>query len=391
MIHNSIVQTAVENIHKKMRISETVEHMKKKPSSHTTSQTWVAIIPKLQANQLLSHLRVKDVCSKDLKIKVNETQLWQPVLQRPRIKGITYEKKLTSEFEQIPHKQTFKQALQEQLSKRDIANLKTAFEQVGTIAILEIDEEQRDKEALIAKTLLAINPQIKTVLRKDGAHEGIFRAQKMKYLAGIDTKETIHKENGVQLKINVETVYFSARLSRERARIAHQVRANERVLVMFSGAAPYPCVIAKTQSSASIVGVEINPQGHFYGQENIKLNKLKNVTLYCADMHTAVAMLLKNHGVKKGVQNQGAFDRIIMPLPKTADDFLPEAFALCSKRAIIHFYDFLHEDHFTIAEQKLQLGAKKAGFNCNILAHFTCGMQGVKTYRICVDALVERI
>jgi len=74
------------------------------------------------------------------------------------------------------------------------------------------------------------NPNIKTVLRKDGAHEGQFRTQQMKYLAGIDTKETTHVESGVKMRIDVERVYFSPRLSTERLRIARLIKSNEDVM-----------------------------------------------------------------------------------------------------------------------------------------------------------------
>jgi tRNA (guanine37-N1)-methyltransferase len=64
-------------------------------------------------------------------------------------------------------------------------------------------------------------------------------------LAGKNTKEAVHGENGVQMKVNLEQTYFSAKSAHERLRIAQLVKPGEEILVMFSGVAPYPLVLAK--------------------------------------------------------------------------------------------------------------------------------------------------
>jgi tRNA (guanine37-N1)-methyltransferase len=186
-----------------------------------------------------------------------------------------------------------REALKDKLTEKEMSELKTAFDVVGDIAILEIDDSLKKKEKIIAETLLLLHKNIKTVLKKAAEHSGEFRTQKMKYLAGVKTKESIHKELNTQIKLDVEKVYFSPRLSTERKRIMEQVKDGENILVMFSGCAPYPCVIAKNKKPARIVGIEINPVGHKYGLENVKLNKLKNVELYCGDVRSVVPKLTK--------------------------------------------------------------------------------------------------
>ncbi len=188
---------------------------------------------------------------------------------------------------------SLKEALRDVLTQEELAHLKTSFDVIGSIAVLEIDEVLKPKEKIIANTLLNINKSIKTVLKKGGEHEGEFRTQKMIYLAGKKTKETIHKENNIVLKLDVEKVYFSPRLSTERKRISNLIKTEEEVLVMFSGCAPYPCVIAKNTSARDVYGVEINPIGHKYGLENVKLNKLHNVTLIRGDVKDVVPNFFK--------------------------------------------------------------------------------------------------
>jgi tRNA (guanine37-N1)-methyltransferase len=200
----------------------------------------------------------------------------------------------------------------------------------------------------------------------------------MKYLAGVDTKETTYKENSVTLKLDVEKVYFSIRLGNERKRIMRLVKPHEEILVMFSGCAPYPVVLSKNTEAKHITGIEINPDGHKYGLENIKLNKIKNVDLICGDVHEVIPKLKKDNP-------KLAYDRIVMPLPKTADEFLSDALTVAEKGTVIHFYDFLPETQFDEATTKIAEACKKKGLKHKIIAVFKCGQHAPYIYRICVD------
>lgn len=267
-----------------------------------------------------------------------------------------------------------KDALKSKLTKKEFLKLKRAFDMVGQIAILEIDKELRKKEKIIAKTLLEINPRIKTVLRKEGGHEGEFRAQKMKWLAGKKTKEAEHKELGVKLKFNVEKVYFSQRLATERKRIMELIEPEEDVLVMFSGAAPYACVIAKNTKAKEVYGIEINPEAHSYALENVKINKLKNVKLLLGDVKKIIPKLGKK------------FDRILMPLPKSGGNFLGTALSAAKKKSVIHFYDFLDEkDMPEKAYEKIRNACEKDKKRCRILRYVKCGQLAPRAFRVCVD------
>ena len=281
-------------------------------------------------------------------------------------------------FEKIEKSKTLRGILEKKLTKNELDMLKTSFDVVGTIAILEVEKEMEKKEKVLAESLLKINPRIKTVLKKEGGHGGEFRVQRMRFLAGDDTRETIHRENGIQLKINVETVYFSSRLSTERKRIAELVKPNEKVLVMFSGAGPYVCVIAKKTNAKDVVGVEINPEGHRYAVENLLLNKINNARLYLGDVKEIIPKLNEK------------FDRILMPLPKSAEDFLDTALSASKKGTIVHFYDFLEEkDIPQKAVEKIESACKRNKMKCKILHYVKCGQNAPRNYRVCVDFEVE--
>jgi tRNA (guanine37-N1)-methyltransferase len=270
-------------------------------------------------------------------------------------------------------KKNFRESITSTLTKDELDHLRRAFDIIGSIAILEIPPELEKKEKLLADTLLAVQNNVKTVLKKAGTHGTEFRTQPMAYLAGINTKETIHIEHGVRLNLDVEKVYFSPRLSTERKRIADQIRPGESILVMFSGCAPYPCVIARNTRAEDITGIEINPEGHRYGLENIKLNRITNVQLINGDVKKVVPSLNRK------------FDRIVMPLPKSAGDFLDTALGAAKKGTIIHFYAFEEEGRFDAAVKRVFDACRKAGVDCETTAIVKCGQHAPRVFRICVD------
>jgi tRNA (guanine37-N1)-methyltransferase len=256
----------------------------------------LAIKAPLNEAEKIKKILIKN-CLLDFNYKFSkETDyIFFPVLEKTKnFKDLSNYQFIDKALKQKEKSLGFKELLQKFLSNEELYLVKTAFDSVGDIAILEIDEALRSKEKKIAKALLDSNVQIKTVLRKAGSHEGTFRTQKMKYLAGENKKVTFHKENNVTLKLNVEEVYFSVRLSTERKRIAEQVKEGEDILVMFCGAAPYPCTLSKNTNARYIYGIELNPNGHAFGQNNVRINGLNNVFLINGDVKDIVPKFYSN-------------------------------------------------------------------------------------------------
>lgn len=178
-----------------------------------------------------------------------------------------------------------KEALKDKLDDRELSILKTALDIVGDIAIIDVPEELEKKEKIIAKAVLDNNRNIKTVVKKSGIHEGIFRLQPHKYILGEDKKKTMYKENGCTFEIDIDKTYFSPRSSTERQRICNLVKAKEDILVMFSGIAPLPIVISKNTDARYIWGIELNKDAHEMALHNVKMNKANNVFLINDDAH----------------------------------------------------------------------------------------------------------
>ena len=80
------------------------------------------------------------------------------------------------------------------------------------------------------------------------------------------------------------------------------------------------------------------------------------------------------------------FDRILMPLPKSAEDFLDTALMAAKKGAVVHFYDFLHETEIPHrAFYKIEKACKRNNLKCKMLNYVKCGQHAPRVFRICVD------
>ena len=272
---------------------------------------------------------------------------------------------------------TIDELLKGKLTVKELEILPRTQELVGEILILEIPDELKKKEKIIAEAYLKTNKQVSTVVKKSDIHTGQFRTRKVTILAGRKTKETIHHENGTELKLHLERTYFSARSGSERLRIANLVKLGEEVLVMFSGAAPYPLVIAKNSGARHVYGIELNPLAHNYALENVTLNNLQDrVTIMHGDVKHKIPALKKR------------FDRIVMPLPKTGEQFLDLALLKAKKGAFIHLYAFLDETEIDAYAKKVKVICTKLGHPVKILDKIKCGQFSPGVFRVCLDMRV---
>lgn len=331
-------------------------------------------VPLKDAEKVKKHLIEKDLFEQNYKITKEGDFLLFPLKKEVKIKGTQI---IDKELEKFVKTQNAKSKIFDQLTEEEQKILKTAFDIIGDIAIIEIDKELAHKEKIIAQAILDSHKNINTVLKKSGIHGGTFRIQHVKYLAGENKTITIHKENNCRLKLDVDKSYFSPRLCTERKRIMQQVKPGEDILCMFSGVAPYPIVISKNTLANKILAIEINPNAHKFALENLKLNKIKNVALINGDVNEIVPKLNKT------------YDRIIMPLPKSAEEFLDSALKVARSGTIIHFYDFLHKTKFHEAHEKIDLACKKNNLNYSILNTVRCGQHAPYTFRICVDFKIK--
>jgi tRNA (guanine37-N1)-methyltransferase len=207
--------------------------------------------------------------------------------------------------------------------------LPSSYDTVGSIAVVKMADEVAPFATQIGKAIIATQKAIKTVCIDSGVVEQ-FRTRNIKVVAGEKTTETVHKEYGLLLKLDMKKVFFSPRLATEREIVARQVKPDEIVIDMFAGIGPFSIMIAKTHSPKTVYAIDMNPEAIAYMKENIALNKVTNVIPVEGDAREKIAELEKA-------------DRIIMNLPHDARGFVTEALRNLKPGGIIHYYEIMEE------------------------------------------------
>src|SRR4030042_1857665 len=105
-----------------------------------------------------------------------------------------------------------KQSLRGIIPEEDLVNVKSSFVMIGDIAVLEIPDEIKKYEKEIAEKVIEMHKNIKTVVKKSGTTSGIKRIRKVSHILGEKRTETIHTENGIKLKVDLNKVFFTPRL-----------------------------------------------------------------------------------------------------------------------------------------------------------------------------------
>jgi tRNA (guanine37-N1)-methyltransferase len=219
------------------------------------------------------------------------------------------------------------------LTAETLSKVYNSFDVIGDIAIIKIPPSNISSAEKVAKKIMAVHRNIRTVLTPVTPIAGDFRVRELRLLAGESKTNTIHKESGCIFMVDVAKTYFSPRLSFEHQRIASLVKRSETVVNMFAGVGCFSILIAKTVSPVKVYSIDINPTAVECMEKNVKINKVQdNVFPILGDSKDIFSSQLG-----------GLADRVLMPLPEKALEYLPYALsALKPSGGMIHYYDFQH-------------------------------------------------
>ncbi len=270
------------------------------------------------------------------------------------------------------------------LPLEEIGKVYNSFDVIGDIAIIKINTLQNVEE--IAKHIMTSQRRIKTVLTPVTSITGDFRVRKLKHLAGENKTITRHKESGCTFKVDVEKCFFSPRLSYEHLRIAKLVQSGETVVNMFAGVGCFSIVIAKTANKTKVYSIDVNPAAIQCMEENVRINYVGG---------SVFPML----GDSKDIINsklQGIADRVLMPLPEIALEYLPHALsALKPTGGWIHYYDFQHAPGEENPTEKTKLKVVEKleclGVNYEFVNSRVMRSTGPNWYQTVLDIKVEEL
>ena len=279
-----------------------------------------------------------------------------------------------------------KRKLRSHTSTETSTSIPASYDIVGNIAIIRLSTASCKKVYDVAKALMAIHKNVKTVLAQVSPIAGNLRLRRLMHVAGENRTTTVHRESGCSFSIDVTKCYFSPRLSNERLRLASLVKPRETVVNMFAGVGCFSIIIAKYMSTARVFSIDVNPAAIQFMRENVRLNRVYGqVFPLLGDSKTIVESRLRD-----------AVDRILMPLPAKALEYLPTAVsALKPIGGWIHYYDFEHatKGEDPIEKTRLRVAAKLAGLCVTYAVPFSRIVRtvGPNWHQVVLDIHVTRV
>jgi tRNA (guanine37-N1)-methyltransferase len=281
-------------------------------------------------------------------------------------------------------KKRLRELVSETLSPEDLVQVYNSYDIVGDIAIIRLPEKAMRRCAVIAGAVMNIHKNVKTVLAQVGAVQGDFRLRTLEHVAGEDRTSTVHRESGCAFFVDIERCYFSPRLHNERMRIAKQVRSKEVVINMFAGVGCFSILIAKHSDAAKVYSIDINPVALQYMCENVRVNGVYGrVIPILGDAKEVIEKRLCHIA-----------DRVLMPLPEKALEYLPHAMLAMKKHGgVIHYYDFEHamKDENPIRRVTRKVAAQLESFNSSfeIAQGRIVRSTGPNWYQVVLDIILD--
>ncbi|MDK2869769.1 MAG: tRNA (guanine37-N1)-methyltransferase [Pyrococcus sp.] len=328
-------------------------------------------VPKKDAKRVLEQLKVLGIFDGKRRPLRDEKYVYFPILDKDKAESLGFEV-VNLEAPLRPDRQIYKNL--EDLLPKDLASKIGRLDIVGDIAIITLPDEVLPRVEEVAKAIKTLYPEVKVIARR-GFHEGEFRVRNLEVVWGENRLVTIHKENGVLIKVDLSKVFFNPRMKGERYRIAKLVKDGEKILVPFAGILPYPLVIAKFRN-VEITAVELNPYAVSLGMENIELNKNRlkgKIKLIHGDVFEVLPKL-------------GTFDRVISPTPKGVDAL---EITLSKAEKFLHYYDFVHEGEIEVFKRRIVEMCRELGKDCNVKVKKVSDYKP-HIYKVCADIEIKQ-
>ena len=220
-----------------------------------------------------------------------------------------------------------------------------AFDQVGDIVVVKVPPELQSQRTAIGDALLRFH-KARAVFHDRGVKDP-FRVRDLERIAGAGEPLTAVHENGVRLWVDLSKAYYSPRLASERARVADVVEADEHVVDLFGGVAPFG--IQAALKGAHVDSIDINPDAVALARRNVNESKVEDrVRLHQGDARQVATTL-------------GPADRILMNLPHGASAFLDVAAKLAKPTATVHYHEILRNDRIEARQGELVQELQRLG------------------------------
>ncbi len=237
------------------------------------------------------------------------------------------------EFEPLrpPHPTDYRELLD--LSAEKKAELPRSFDVVGDVVLVRIPPELSFRAAEIGGALLAFVPGARLVGADHGVR-GSARRRSLEVIAGAGDWRTRHRENGIEIEVDLERAYFSPRLAREHARVADAVQAGDRVYDLCCGVGPFALTIARDGRARTITALDSNPEA------------LALLRLSWARQEFTIPLIVVSGPLEAFAPTAEPVERVIVNLPLEGIKYLPSVARTVALRGRLYYYEVTPRTEF---------------------------------------------
>jgi tRNA (guanine37-N1)-methyltransferase len=283
------------------------------------------LVPRHRGEAVRRELADRGVLRLDLEILHEGDQLAFPLTDLPEIPAGLGER-AEREFRPVTRSLPSDYRDLVSVSPADRERLPRSFDVVGDIVLVRLPEDQIDRGREIGEALLKFVPGTRLVGADHGVH-GRERRRRLERLAGSGGWRTRHRENHLELDVDLERAYFSPRLAREHALVAAAVRPGEQVYDLCCGVGPFAILIARDGRARQVVAVDSNPDA---------------IELLRATVHRygiAGRVEAVEQDVEQFVASRPAADRVVLNLPHEGIKYLPSVARAVASAGHLHYYE----------------------------------------------------
>jgi tRNA (guanine37-N1)-methyltransferase len=150
-------------------------------------------------------------------------------------------------------------------------------------------------------------------------------------------------------------------------------------MVFFAGIGAYAVAMAVEQPDVGkVYAIEINPDAVEYMKQNMRINRIVDKVVPILD------------DVRKAAKEfYGKCDRVVMPLPLGASEFLEDAINCLRGKGIIHFYTLTNQGEFVSAKSKIEEVCRKLNKTFKILNKRKVSPYSPRKWKVAIDIKIE--
>lgn len=285
-------------------------------------RAWAVVVPRDHAEEVRRELLAQSLLLKQLRVRQDQDRVFLPTRRRVDLGFPMEERDFDEGFAAV---RSYKDLVDVPPALR--RSLPSSFDVVGDVALIRLPEELRPYRSGIGAAILRWNPKIHVVVEDRGV-SGARRVRQVERIAGERRTTTVHVEHGLRYRVDLAGAYFSPRLATERLRVANLTSDGEIVADPFAGVGPYAILIAKRRRPREVHASDANPRAVELARENVARNRADRVNVREGDARTILRQV-------------APVDRIILDLPHSALDYLPQAFASLGDAGTVHLYAVL--------------------------------------------------